>query len=462
MKYLFKNTALFAMSEIATKVINFVLVPLYTYVLTKEQYGTANLVFTFSTLFTPLVMFNIGEALMRFLLDKDADDSKIRHVEFTVIIFGFIVSLVFIPIIRMMPSVRDYAVYMYIYLVFSALRNATVGYLRGKEKLFQYAICNIVNTFLVASLNIYFLVVLKAGVRGYLLAYIIACGTTGLLAFFLGRQLKNYEHGKLDREILKKMIRFSLAVVPNTMMWWVINSSDHLMVSYIKSVDENGLLTVSYKIPALLTTFSTIAMQGWKYSAINERESKDRMAFNNKVLSLFFRSVLLVSASLLLLNKVLVGILYSDAYFDSWRATSFLLFGNVFMSVATFFGTSYYVEKKMVGNLVSAMIGAAMNIGFNAILIPQYGAAGATMAAAASYVAIMLFRYFDTQKYLRLNFWTSENIVLMLLLLALLVCTNIGYVHISIAIFAVIVAINSKFIIIFGQYGVRIIKGILK
>ncbi len=457
-----KNTSMFALSEIAAKAINFILVPFYTHVLTTEQYGTADLVFTFSTLLSPLVMFSIGEAMMRFLLDKDADDSKIRHIEFLVIAFGFAVSLLSVPVIRCLPRVSRYAGYIYAYLVLCALREATVGYLRGKEKLFRYAVCNIVNTALVAGLNIYFLVGLKLGVRGYLLAYIIATGTTAVMAFILGEQYKGYRHSKIDAALLRSMVLFSIAVIPNSMMWWAINSSDHLMVSYMRGVEENGLLTVAYKIPALLTTFSTILMQGWKYSAISERGSADREEFNNRALDMFFRGMLLVSALLLLCNRRIVGLLYADAYFNSWRATSFLVFGNLFLSMGTFFGTSYYVEKKMQGNLLSAVIGAAANITLNALLIPRFGAAGATMAAAASYIIIMVYRYFDTRKYLCLRFWTPGHAVSMGLLLGLLVSSNLRLLWGSILTFCAIVLMNMEYIVRMAGLGRQLLLDLVR
>ena len=282
------------------------------------------------------------------------------------------------------------------------------------------------------------------------------------MAFILGEQYKGYRHSKIDAALLRSMVLFSIAVIPNSMMWWAINSSDHLMVSYMRGVEENGLLTVAYKIPALLTTFSTILMQGWKYSAISERGSADREEFNNRALDMFFRGMLLVSALLLLCNRRIVGLLYADAYFNSWRATSFLVFGNLFLSMGTFFGTSYYVEKKMQGNLLSAVIGAAANITLNALLIPRFGAAGATMAAAASYIIIMVYRYFDTRKYLCLRFWTPGHAVSMGLLLGLLVSSNLRLLWGSILTFCAIVLMNMEYIVRMAGLGRQLLLDLVR
>ena len=79
--YLMKNTALFALGNLGTKIISFFLIPLYTKVLTTEQYGIVDLVVTISTIVVPILSLNIAEAVMRFNLDKDADKDKITNAE---------------------------------------------------------------------------------------------------------------------------------------------------------------------------------------------------------------------------------------------------------------------------------------------------------------------------------------------------------------------------------------------
>ena len=201
-------------------------------------------------------------------------------------------------------------------------------------------------------------------------------------------------------------------------------------------------------------------MQGRKYSAINEKNSADREAFNNMALSIFFKGMLMASAILLLCNKLIVRFLYADAYYDSWQATSFLLVGNLFLSTATFFGTSYYVEKKMLGNFLSAVIGAVVNIVLNAVLIPGFGAAGATMAAAVSYIVIMIYRYFDTRKYLKLDFWIPENVISMALLLGLLFLSDFQQTFLSVIVFGVLLLVNVKYIVKMLNMGMRVLKSI--
>ena len=120
------------------------------------------------------------------------------------------------------------------------------------------------------------------------------------------------------------------------------------------------------------------------------------------------------------------------------------------MTTGTFFGTSYYTEKKMKGNLISAFLGAVVNIIFNFAFIPKFGSAGATMAACISYITIMVYRFIDTQKFLKLKFWTIQNTALLVLSGLLLASINIEHIYseqISIILYVLIFVINIKFIL---------------
>lgn len=448
-KYLLKNTSIFAIGSMGAKLINFFLVPFYTYVLTTEEYGTVDLIFTIATVVIPLVMFNIGEAIMRYALDEDADHEKILSIAVCAIGFGIIVSLVLLPVSAQFEIISNYSVYIYLYVVLSAAKMVVTSYLRGKEQLKLYVSCNLLNTFLIAILNIFFLVGLNKGIEGYLSAYILAEVIAIVFAIIAGRIYKDVRHFSIDTKLAKKMIGFSLAVIPNSLLWWVINSSDRIMVTAMSSIAENGVLAVSYKLPSLLTMMNSILMQAWKYSAIKERNSEDKDEFTNSMLKQFLKGTVLIAASMLLVIKPFTKILFSESYYASWKPSVFLLVGFVFMGIGTFVGTIYYVEKNMMGNMLSALAGAIVNVILNAVLIPKMGAAGATLAACVSYCVILLYRYFDTKKYQKIDLFNKEYIVLFIMLFIMaagIVTDNMVGVLVECSAYIVILLLNLKYI----------------
>lgn len=420
LKYFAKNTTIFAIGQMGTKFINFLLVPLYTRILTTEEYGTVDLIFTIASVIVPFVMFSIGEAVMRYAMDKDAKINDILSISYCAVVFGVLISVIIIFVSDKIILLKGYGIYIYLYVVFSAASEVFTGFLRGREKLELYVGCNLLRTVLVGSLNILFLVFLHRGVEGYLLAYVIAEFATMFTAFFCGKFYKGFFYFSIKPKLAKEMIKFSFAVIPNSMLWWIINSSDRVMITAMVNVTANGILAVSYKLPSIMNMINTILMQAWKYSAIHEKDSSDVDEFSNNILDKFLQAIVLISAFIIVNIKWITIFLYEEKYAEAWLPSVFLLTGFVFMGLSTFIGTIYYVQKNMVGNMLSAMAGAVINIIFNAMLIPVMGAAGAALAACICYLVIMLYRYIDTKKYQRLNLFSKNNRLKILLLLIVL------------------------------------------
>lgn len=461
LKYLMKNTSIFAIGEMGTKLINFFLVPFYTYILATEEYGTVDLIFTLSIVIVPLVMFNIGEAIMRYAMDDDAEHDKLLSIGLTAIAFGTIFSLVLIPVVSMFGLISGYAWYMYIFVVVCATKSVVTCYLRGKEQLVTYVSCNLLNTFLIAIFNIVFLLVLRQGIHGYLMAYILAEAIAVVYAILVGKIHKDIKHFVWDFCLAKKMILFSLAVIPNSLLWWCISSSNRIMVTAMSNVSENGLLAVSYKLPSILTMINTILMQAWKFSAIRERNSVDRNEFTNNMLNQFLRASVLISGSMILVNKIATDILFAESYYMSWRPSVFLFLGFMFLGLSTFVGTIYYVEKNMVGNMLSALVGATVNVILSILLISNIGATGATLAACICYFVVLVYRYFDTKKYQNINVFAKQYVVLYCALITMAVGSAVDTLPgtiIELVGYAIIIALNYKFILKSLKSGTKIIK----
>ena len=136
--YLAKNTAIFAIGSIATKLITFFFVPLYTNILTTAEYGVVDLVNTLSTVLGPILILNIYEAVLRFALDKGADYNKIMSIGLTILGGGLTVGLLIIPITSTIDGYGQYSVFIYFYVLSLAASLLFLSYLRGKEKLVLY------------------------------------------------------------------------------------------------------------------------------------------------------------------------------------------------------------------------------------------------------------------------------------------------------------------------------------
>lgn len=415
-KYLLQNTALFALGSIGTKLISVFMVPLYTYALTKSQYGTTDLVFTISMVLTPFVCMNIHEAIMRYCLDKEANRNAVVSTGITIFLIGVIISIVIIPLCYLIPQISAYSIYLYFLVLGATAVNVGQAFLKGVEKLKIYTFSTILNTALTAILNIIFLVVLKWGITGYFLAFIISYFVTALFCFYGGHLFSYLKGFSFHWSEAKEMMRYSLALVPNSLLWWVTNSSGRILITMFLGTAANGLYAIANKIPTLLNTLITIFQQAWQFSAIKAEDEEDKVAYNNQIFRVYYKLILLASSFLILILEPIMKLYVSPEFFESWMYSPLLILAFTFGAFSTFIGTYYTVAKNNVGMMLSALCGAIVNIVFTVILIPLMGIQGASLATCVSYLAIFLYRAFGTKKYMPLKIFSKHFIFGNLLL----------------------------------------------
>lgn len=402
-KYLAKNMALFALNSIGTKLITFLLVPVYTKAFTTAEYGGVDLVTAIATILVPIITINIGEAVMRFSLDEHAQRDKIVSVGVVFAALSVILGTTVFIVLKFFPQIEVSGWIVYLYCISQGLYQTASCNLRGQEKLLQYAVANIISTLLAAILNIMFLLVFKLGVNGYFLAYIIASLISCLYCTVVGDLLAILKRFSLDKTLMKDMVKYSIVLVPNSLMWWIMNSSDHVMVTAMIGIAANGIYAISYKLPSILSALSSVFNQAWAYSAIHEDKSDDRVAFNNNMYDKLVRFLLIVTVMLMCIMKPFMRIYVNPAYYVAWMYTPYLLVGNFFLTMATFLSTFYTVNKDSRGFLFSGTAGAIINISLNALLIPIIGVHGAALATCISYICVFLYRVWDTRKYMKVE-----------------------------------------------------------
>lgn len=410
-KYLVKNIIIFGIGAIGTKVITFFMVPLYTNVLTTSDYGIIDLISTICTIIVPLLTLNIEEAVMRFSLDEDADYNRILNVGILIVVTGIVIGLLIIPILSLSVTLEKYSKYIYIYTISLGISQLFLCYLRGKELLTLYSFGNILNSFFIAIFNIWFLVCRERGIEGYFLAYIIANFITALYAFIVGKVYDTFGRWGINKKLAMSMIKYSVALIPNSFMWWIMNSLDRVMITQMINTSANGIYSISYKLPTLMAMFSTIFTRAWSYSAIREEDSEDRDQYSTFIFSELAAFMLISASFLIMIMKPFLHIYVEASYYTAWKYTPYLIIGNTFLTLASFLSTSYTVNKDSIGFLVSGTFGAIINITFNFVLIPAIGISGAALATCISYIMVFIYRAIDIRKYVTIQIVNGKRVV---------------------------------------------------
>lgn len=453
-KYLLKNTIVLAIGNFGSKIITFLLVPLYTHVLTTAEYGTIDLITILNNVIVPLITLNIQEAILRYSLDKEINHDKILSLGIIIILFTTILCAISYPILKSINDTNQYAMLLALYMLSFSCSHIFTSYLRGNEQLVDYSVISIIQTLIIASLNILFLTKLRLGIKGYIIAYIVAFIVTVILCFVRGKIYKVYKNFKIDKELSKEMLKYSTLLIPNSLMWWIMNSLDKVMVTSMIGIEDNGIYAISYKLPSAIITFTTIFNQAWLYSAVSEKESEDKDIYTNEVYTALYGSLMTFATALILILKPFMSIYVGKDFLKAWMYTPPLIIGTVFLTLGSFLSNEYTANKDSKGFLKSSTTGAITNLIMNYILIPKIGVIGAAIATCISYIAVFIFRIFDTRKYFKLSKINRDKCIQLILLIlsAIFVYMNNKYSYILNTILLIIqIYLMKNYIIIIAK-----------
>ena len=443
-----KNMLSLTIGNFASKLLSFLFVPFYTAVLTTAEYGTADLVTTTVTLLFPFFSLIICESMMRFALDSEEDSSKVFQNGMIVWIAGLLILIALSPVLLLVNALKNYIILVVLYYLGYSL-NQNVGYFcRGDEKVVLYTISGIVATAVTIGLNLVFLLWLKLGVNGYLMASIIA-NISSSAVMVLGGKLYRYKLSfkTYDKDLMKRMLRYSIPMIPNSASWWVSNSSDKYILIAFAGVDVNGVYSVAYKIPTIITIVTSIFATAWRISAVEKFGSEESRKFYSDVYGMYVTLTICMASALLVINKPLARFLFSKDFYQAWQYVPVLLAASVIHAYCEFFGTLYTSAMKTKMLFYSTVIGALTNIVLNLLMIPTMGALGAAIATMSSYLVVWLIRMIHSSKIMKLEYHYFDDVVCFTLVLIQVVIASVTVeyeVLISAVIFLMIIVVRKK------------------
>lgn len=420
-----KNFGLLTIGSFASKLLSFLFVPLYTAVLSTEEYGIADLISTTLNLTFPVLTLVISEAVMRFCMDKQNDCRQVFSIGIYITAFGCLIMLALSGILFVTP-LKDYYWYFISYFAAQAFYTTISQYVKGQEKIRHYTIGGLVHSATVILCNIVFLLGIKIGIHGYLLSFIIGHLVAIIYYMIVIRGWRGFLPLKaVSKSLLSAMLLYSCPMILNSISWWISNSSDKYMLSYFCGIGENGIYSVAYKIPSILSIVTGLFISAWQISAFDDFNSEESVAFFGSVGKKYFGLNLIIAALLIAASRLLAKYLYVGDYYEAWRISPILIIAFVFNTAASFYGTIYTAAKKTKMLLYSTLAGAGANIVLNYLLIPHFGGTGAAVATMSSYMFIWVIRVIDSRKLIKIRLQWPKVIACIILLLVEVVLLNI-------------------------------------
>ena len=402
-KKLFNNVLIFSIGVLGSKLISFLLVPLYTHYLSQGEFGTADLVMTTVSMLLPLVTASMYEAVIRFIVNKSYDKDEVLVNAIVISGIGYLILLLLYPVLHFFNVLGNSLPYLYIFLFLQGIHQILAQYTRGIGESKKFAMNGIITTFFNASFNILFLVKFNWGLNGYFLAYILGHIIATLYLIISVRPFKNFNLKKFNKETSLVFLKYSVPLIPNSLMWWLINSSSRYFIIGFINIQANGIFAVASRIPALINIVSQVFSQAWQLSAFEEYGKNDDRKFYSTVFDFYFAILLIATSGVVWVVKPAFGLLFAEGYFTAWMPVPFLVLGTAFSAASGFIGVAYTASHKTSGVFKTSIYGGAISLILNLIFIPTLGIIGAGISSTLSFFAMFIIRYFDTKEILSMK-----------------------------------------------------------
>ncbi len=403
-KYLLINTLIFTISSFATKLLSFFLVPIYTSVLTTVEYGYADLVTTSTTLLVYIFTLNISDAVVRFVIEDEDCSFNILVYAFQIVFIGACVCFVGVYLSSNVAQIawpRYCYYFLFIIYLISALNGVLFSYARGINRIRQVGIAGVLASAITMISNIIFLLLLDWRLFGYMMA---SCFGTMASIIYLLIVLK-ISPAKLlftkscKKKTQKRMIHYSVPLIFNGIAWWLNSAFDRYSISFLMGVEQNGIYSVSSKIPLIISTINGIFGQAWGLSAIKDINEEDDDGFFSSTYNNYNCILVIMASGLIWLNIPIAKVLFSNEFFEAWKYSSILIISALFNALASVLGGAFTKTMRTDIYAKTSIISTIINVIMNLVLISSIGTIGAAIATTIAFIVLWFIRLILSRKY---------------------------------------------------------------
>ena len=436
---LFLYIGIFTLSNFTSLFLNFLILPLYTYYLSTEEYGTIDLVNTLIQLLFPVFSITIVDAVLRYSIsDKESLDDcfgigiKIIGIGCIPLVTGGIIVNYFI---RNNVFVICF-ILIYIVQAFNSLFSA---FAKAINKTKQMALITTVTSLAILSLNVLFVAFFKKGIIGYWISTILGNFIGIFLYVPLCRIDKHFQTLKnpVNKLLAKKMVTYSLPLIPNALFWWLNSSLDRWTLTLITSMSLVGLYSCANKLPSVLTTINTIFSQAWNLSLFQSRNDNERKVFFEETYQIYNEVMFCCTIGIIWLCKFAATFMFSKDFYQAWVYVPVLTFGVYINSLNSFLGSMFTAGNQTKIIFSTTLVGSIINLVLNFPLVFLCQGMGAAVATLISYDVVWIMRVYKIKCKFNIDINWKSTIIKIIILLCECIIVIMGTLSIVVSAFVI-------------------------
>ena len=408
LKSLAKETAIYGVSSIVGRFLNYLLVPVYTIALPASSggYGVVTNIYAWVALILVLLTCGMETGFFRFA-NKGQDDPM--RVYSTTLLSVSIGSLVFVALgLLFLEPIAGWLEYgehpwyigmMMIVVAMDAIQSIPFAYLRYKKRPIKFAALKLLFIFLNIALNLFYYVILEGNDVGYAFLFNLVC--TSVVMVCMIPELRGFTY-VLDKELLKRMLRYSLPLVILGVAGILNQVADKIIFPFVypdeaEATIQLGIYGAASKIAMIMAMFTQAFRFAYEPFVFGKSKEKDSREMYAQAMKFFIIFTLLAFLAVMFYLDILRHIIGRD-YWDGLRVVPIVMAAEIFIGI--YFNLSFWyklIDETRWGAYFS-LTGCIILILMNIFLVPKYGYIACAWAGFTGYGVAMLLSYFVGQK----------------------------------------------------------------
>ena len=404
-KSLLKNTLILGIGMVLPKLINLLTMSVYTRYVNAGEFGTLTYVTTvILSLLVPIITLQLENATFRFLIDTDKFENQSQYVTSAFVVISLMtlptmLIAYFVPIGSVFSAwYYHLIVAMYVgvqtYVLF--FRQTARGF--GNNAAYSTsAVISVISNFVIMVVS---MAVFNLGSLGYFLSLLFADVFSIIYLLFRMNYFKYIKLKYFDLKELKKMLKYSLPLIPNTISWFIINFFDQTIVMFLLGDVANGLLGTAHKIPNMFNTVYQAFNLAWTEHASRNINEKNLDSYYTQMFNTMLRLLCGAAIGLIAFSPLVFKILVSNPeYFDALDLMPMFVLATFLSCFSSFLGSIYVACKasKKVGS--SSVAAATINIVVHLLTINTIGLYAAGFSSIVAFLVITIYRAIDINKH---------------------------------------------------------------
>lgn len=440
-----KSTLIIAIGKICTQLVTFFLLPLYTGILSTEEYGIIDLLNAVIHLLIPIVTLQIEQALFRELLESRNNIDRHKEIISSSVFYVILQCIIYLIIFAIIsPFINnDYKIFLAVNLVVCAFSSLFLQIARGLGDNKKYAFGSFLCAVSIVCLNILFLVVFKLRVTGMLLGTLLG-NIICLIYLIITLKIPKYlSFSSFSKKRTKQLLTYSLPLVPNSISWWVFSASDRVIVSSILTLSATGILSVANKFPTIITTIYNIFHLSFLENILLYSKDNDIKEYYNKMFNIIVGLFLSLSIGILACMPFAFPIMVNAKFSEAYNLIPIITLANIFNIIVSLIGVIYSANRNTKSIATTSVISAIINIIVHLGLIKFVGIYAAVVSTFVAYFVMAMYRIYTAKKlYFKVEINKSMIIKTILILPIVLISYYINnlYLNIIILLMAIIYA----------------------